>query len=203
MGYYKYEYNLTDKETFWWLQLVHAIPKLWVAALNKDLLLSINFAIYDLNLIKKCQLYILSKLVSKELYNISLCSLCGKLTSQIYCEKLLGTTNLNWKEIYILPRKVSMHTNLRMFQFKILNNILFINKLLFKFKKVPSPMSFSFFATLQIKRHCMSSMLVILQINYGTNFNIFFLSIFIFLKLLHRVASLGCLISAISNKIFY
>ena len=130
-------------------------------------------------------MYILSKLVSKELYNISLCSLCRKLTSQIYCEKLLGTTNLNWKEIYILPRKVSMHTNLRMFQFKILNNILFINKLLFKFKKVPSPMSFSFFATLQIKRHCISSMLVILQINYGTNFNILFLSIFIFLKLLH------------------
>ena len=203
MGYYKYEYNLTDKETFWWLQLVHAIPKLWVAALNKDLLLSINFAIYDHNLIKKCQLYILSKLVSKELYNISLCSLCGKLTSQIYCEKLLGITNLNWKEIYILPRKVSMHTNLRMFQFKILNNILFINKLLFKFKKVPSPMSFSFFATRQIKRHCISSMLVILQISYGTNFNILFLSIFIFLKLLHWVASLGCLISAISNKIFY
>ena len=26
----KYEYNLIDKEKFWWLQLVHALSKLWV-----------------------------------------------------------------------------------------------------------------------------------------------------------------------------
>ena len=30
-----YEYNLTDKEKFRWLQLAHAIRKLWVEALNK------------------------------------------------------------------------------------------------------------------------------------------------------------------------
>ena len=130
--------NLTDKEKFRWLQLVQAIPKLWVEALNKDLGLSVNLAIYDHNLIKNCQLYTLDKLVSKELYNISLCSMYEKPTSQSYYEKLLETTNLNWKEI--LPRKVSIDTNLLMFQYKILNNILFLNKLLFKFKKVPSPL---------------------------------------------------------------
>ena len=32
----KYEYNLTNKGKFWWLQLVRAIPKLWVAGLNMD-----------------------------------------------------------------------------------------------------------------------------------------------------------------------
>ena len=63
----KYEYNLTDKEKFRWLLLVHAIPKLWVEALNKDLGISINLAIFDHNLIKNCQLYTLDKLVSKEL----------------------------------------------------------------------------------------------------------------------------------------
>ena len=55
----KCEYNLTDKEKFQWLQLVHAIPKLWIEALNKDLGLSVNLAIYDHNLIKKCQIYTL------------------------------------------------------------------------------------------------------------------------------------------------
>ena len=35
-----------------------------------------------------------------------------KPTSQSYCEKLLETKNLNWKEIYILPRKVSIDSNL-------------------------------------------------------------------------------------------
>ena len=40
------------------------------------------------------------------------------------------------KEIYLLPRKVSIDTNLRMFQYKILNNILYlINKQLFIFDK--------------------------------------------------------------------
>ena len=67
----KYEYNLTDKEKFRWLQLVYAIPKLWLEALNKDLELSVSLAIYDHNLIKNCQLYPLDKLVSKELYYIS------------------------------------------------------------------------------------------------------------------------------------
>ena len=121
-----YECNLTNKEKFWYLELVHAIPKLRVEALNKDLGLSINFAIYDHNLINKCQLYTLNKLRSKELYNVSIS----------YYEILLETTYLSWKEIYILPRNVSIDTNLRMFQYKILNNILFLDKLLFKFEKV-------------------------------------------------------------------
>ena len=57
-----------------------------------------------------------------------------KLASQSSFEKLLETTNLNWKEIYILPRKISIDTTLPMFWYKILNNILFLNKLLFKLK---------------------------------------------------------------------
>ena len=33
---------------------------------------------------------------------------------------------VEWKKIYLLPRKVSIDTNLRMFQYKILNNILYL-----------------------------------------------------------------------------
>ena len=89
---------------------------------------------------KNCQFYTLDKLVSKGLYNISLCSMYEKPISQSYYEKLLEATNLNWKEICILPRKVSIDANLRMFQYKILNDILFLNKLLSKFEKVQSPL---------------------------------------------------------------
>ena len=52
---------------------------------------------------------------------------------------------MNWKGIYILPRKVSIDTNLCMFQYKILNDTLFHNKLLFKFKKVQSSLCFFVF----------------------------------------------------------
>ena len=101
----KYGYNLTNKEKFQWLKLVHAIPKLWLKTLKKDFGLSVNLTIYNYNLIKHCQLYTLDKLVSKELYNISLCSMYQKPISQSYYEKLLETMHLNWKKIYILPRK--------------------------------------------------------------------------------------------------
>ena len=39
---------------------------------------------------------------------------------------------VEWKVIYLLPRKVSIDTNLRMFQYKIPNNL---NKQLFTFNK--------------------------------------------------------------------
>ena len=139
-------------------------------------------------------------MVSKELYNISLCSMGEKPTSQSYFEKLLETTNLNWIEIYILPKKVSVDKHLCTFQYKILNNILFLIHFssLKKFHNHCVP-----FATLQTKRHCISSILLILQSNYGTNFNIFFLKIFIFLKSLHRVPPLDSLLTTIKNRIFH
>ena len=38
-----------------------------------------------------------------------------KPTSQSYYEKLIETTNLNWKEIYNLPRKASIEVYFRSF----------------------------------------------------------------------------------------
>ena len=110
-----YEYNLTDKEKFRWLQLVYAIPKLWLEALNKDLELSVSLAIYDHNLTKNCQLYPLDKLVSKELYYISPWSMYEKSLLQNFYEKLLETANLNWKNMHILPIKASEATNICIF----------------------------------------------------------------------------------------
>ena len=46
--------------------------------------------------------------------------------------------DFDWKSIYILPRMVTVDTKLRVFWYKILNNILFVNKMLFKLRKVES-----------------------------------------------------------------
>ena len=88
------------------------IPKLWVEALNEEIRNSVNLTICDHNLIKNCQLYALDRLVSKELYSISLSSISEKHAPQNYFEKLLETTNLNLREIYTLLSKVSVDTNL-------------------------------------------------------------------------------------------
>ena len=60
-----------------------------------------------------------------------------KPTPQVHFENLFREQELNWKEIHILPRKVSLDCNVRSFQYKVLNNILYLNKKLFIFGKSP------------------------------------------------------------------
>lgn len=50
------------------------------------------------------------------------------------------TSQLDWEKIYLLPFKTTLDTKLREFQYKLLNRILYTNKMLFRFKKVDSPL---------------------------------------------------------------
>ena len=47
------------------------------------------------------------------------------------------TSQLDWEKIYLLPFKTTLDTK---FQYKLLNRILYTNKMLFMFKKVDSPL---------------------------------------------------------------
>ena len=47
---------------------------------------------------------------------------------------------LDWQNIYLLPGYTTIDTSTRVFQYKILNRILYTNKILFKMKLVASPM---------------------------------------------------------------
>ena len=60
-------------------------------------------------------------------------------SSQNYFNNILPNCNLLWEQIYLLPRKVTIDSYLRCFQYKILNNILFLNKKLFIFKIIDTP----------------------------------------------------------------
>ena len=51
-----------------------------------------------------------------------------KPTSKKYFEQLFPSEIFIWKDIYLLVRKVTTDCYLRPFQYKILNNILFLNK---------------------------------------------------------------------------
>ena len=48
--------------------------------------------------------------------------------------------SLEWKEIYSLPFTVAHDTKTREFQYKLLNNIVFTNEKLFRFKMIDSPL---------------------------------------------------------------
>ena len=55
--------------------------------------------------------------------------------------KSFSRARVNWKEIYILPRKVSLDYNVRSFQYKVFSNILYLNKKIVIFGKTPSSLS--------------------------------------------------------------
>ena len=78
---------------------------------------------------------------SATLYEILIDAKKIKPTSQAYLENLFSNFKPNWKRIYLLPKRVTLDTNLRMFQYKLLNNVLYLNNVIFRFKKVDSPLS--------------------------------------------------------------
>ena len=56
-----------------------------------------------------------------------------KTTCQSYHEKNFDDYDFNWKLIYRIPRIATLETKIRIFQYKLLNNVLYLNKKLFQF----------------------------------------------------------------------
>ena len=97
-----------------------------------------NLVIQDHHLIKKHQVFSLNKLNSATYYEILIDANKIKPTSQTYFENLFPNFKPDWKRIYLLPRRVTLDANLRMLQYKLLNNVLYLSNTLFRFKKVDS-----------------------------------------------------------------
>ena len=136
----KTEFDLTENEKFLFVQIIHALPISW-----KEILCNYNESINDRviqdhHLIKKYQILPLNKLNSATLYEIIIDANNVKPTSQTYFENLFSNFKPGWKSIYLLPRLVTLDTNPRMFQYKLLSNVFYLNNTLFRFKNVDSPL---------------------------------------------------------------
>ena len=94
---------------------------------------SIYLVIQDHHLIKKHQILCHNKLDSKELYNTQLLANSLKPTSQAYFENVFVGHDFAWEKIYILPKIRTTGSRIPIFQYKILHNILYLNKNLFEF----------------------------------------------------------------------
>ena len=92
-----------------------------------------DLIIKEYHLIKKHQIYCLEKLNTRELYNMLLILKVEKPTVQTYFEKIFQNPQLEWKDIYTLPGLVTINTSLRIFQYKLLHNILYLSVMLYKF----------------------------------------------------------------------
>ena len=114
------------------MQLIYSIPQKWKNAIKNNRI-SQNLLFLNHHLIKCNILLNLEKLNSKELYWIQLTHDFCKPTSQIYFEKHFNDCVLDWKYIYVLPRIVTSDPYTRYFQYKVLNNVLYLNEKLFFF----------------------------------------------------------------------
>ena len=130
---FRQEFNLQDSQKFAWLQIVHAIPNEWKKSISDDNGNAKHLVLYDHHITKGGLIYCLNKLSSKELYQIHINAFPNKPTAQVYFNNHFAQSNLNWKQIYLLARNTTIDTTLRVFQYKILHNILFLNKKLFTF----------------------------------------------------------------------
>ena len=89
---------------------------------------------------KKKTLIGIEKLNSRQLYSLLVYTHLFRVRSQKYLNELFKTDSFDWKQIYLLPRLVTLDSYSRSFQYKILNNVLYLNKKLFKFRKSTSPL---------------------------------------------------------------
>ena len=117
-----------------WFPLIYAIPKSLKTDINNDqgnfrYLLYLNY-----HLIKNNQIYSIGVLRRNEIYSLSISLRNTVPTSQKYFEKLFPNLSFTWKDNYILPRMIMINTRLRVFQYKVLNNALYLNKHLYIFR---------------------------------------------------------------------
>ena len=82
----------------------------------------------------------LDKLTAREIYSVLLLSWGNTPTSQKYFGKVFWNENFDWKKTYILPRICTINSFQRKFQYKIRHDILYLNKMLFNFGKIKTPL---------------------------------------------------------------
>ena len=74
----------------------------------------------------------------KNVYRRMLQPLIKRPTSQKKIEILLGSLNIDWPQIYMIPQKATIDSALRIFQYKILTNTVYLNKHISKFNTTVS-----------------------------------------------------------------
>ena len=134
------EFNLSKSLHFQVMQLLNAIPLEWKKVIEKNYV-SQNLCLSSHHLIKNNNLNSIEKLSSQELYWMLIQSSYESPTSQVYFEKRFNFPNTyEWKKVYTLIRQVTLDSFQRAFQYKILNNVLYLNNKLFQFGLSDSPL---------------------------------------------------------------
>ena len=99
-----------------------------------------NVITHDHHLIKRLRVKTLDKLTSTKTYSILILKVQNKLSLNICFENWFNYDDIDGTAIYMLPRPLMHNTYIRSFQYKILNNIIYLNKKLHIFGIKSSPL---------------------------------------------------------------
>ena len=132
---------LSDRLHFKWAQLIDSIPLDWRTKIRGN-------TTPDQDCMFKSGLYYnsdsglhLVDLSCKAIYSKLLKQNLAEPTSVQYWETKLsgGQRGIDWRKVFLTFRISTIESYTRSFQYKILNNALFLNKRLFKFSVIESP----------------------------------------------------------------
>ena len=138
--------TLSPVQHFLLFSLFNAFPEEWrkILKTNKNSISSITHDLIQSDFFLRIEgkKVNFQNLKSKSLYDSFVSKISSIPTAQKKYNEAFSTytSQLDWEKIYLLPFKTTLDSKLREFQYKILNRILCTNKMLFKFKKVDSPL---------------------------------------------------------------
>ena len=132
----KQKYDLNDGHFINWLGIINSISSDWKSQIRPHF--SSNTSQYKAP--TQHYMCMIPYMSVKAAYNSLVKSLKKPSTSKNTLEKILDISNEDLPTIYMIPQMVTIESSLRIFQYKILNNILFLNNRLFKFGQVQSPL---------------------------------------------------------------
>ena len=134
------KYGLAGKDVMKWFGIIKAIPNTWKKVVKNELVdLQVEMPLAcDIKI--RGSLTSICKISVKNVYDLLLEPILKKPASQNTILNMLNLSEIDWKTVYLIPRMVTIETSLRVFQYKILNNILYLSNRLYKFGFADNPL---------------------------------------------------------------
>ena len=120
--------------------LLKASPANWRKFLKERRAASISNLSFSTNVRFRQNSVQLDNLLAKNVYVILIQPIKRNPTAQRTMGALLQEPSIECSLVYTLPRKVTIDTSTRIFQYKILNNILYLNNRLYKMTITENPL---------------------------------------------------------------
>ena len=135
---FKRKFDLRQQDHFTWIQIVNAIPIKWKKIIeDSQIVIHPHIIQHTLMLTREIPL---EKLTSKYIYTMKIMKIKEIPTSQKNIESQIQDSDLRWDKLYTFGRTCTNDSYTRSFDFKCTHNILFLNKMLFKWNMVASPL---------------------------------------------------------------